>query len=74
MVEGWVVTIIVSASLVIIGWLVQRITAQNEVHRTQRETIDTQKRQIDRLETAADVTNDVLARLPLPRAPGGGKR
>ncbi len=74
MVDGWVVTVIVSAALVVIGWLVARVTAQNEVHRTQRETIDTQKRQIDRLEVAADVTKDVLERLPLPRAPGGGKR
>lgn len=74
MVEGWAVALIVSAAIGIIGWMVGRLTTQNEVIRTQRETIDTQRRQIDRLEVAADVTKDVLERLPLPRAPGGGKR
>jgi uncharacterized membrane-anchored protein YhcB (DUF1043 family) len=70
-IEGWVVALIVSASVTVIGWMVARLTTQNEVIRTQRETIDVLKRQNDRLETAADVTERVLSSLPVQRQPGG---
>lgn len=71
MIEGWAVALIVSAAVTVIGWLIARLTTQNEVIRTQRETIDVLKRQNDRLETAADVTERVLASLPQQRQPGG---
>lgn len=74
MVDGWVVALIVTAALTTLGWVLARLTTQNEVIRVQRETIDVQKRQIDRLEVAAEVTERVLSSLPQPRAPGGAKR
>lgn len=71
MIDPWVVTALAGAALTVVGWLVSRLTTQNEVIRTQRETIDTQRRQLDRLEVAADVTERVLSSLPQPRASGG---
>ena len=71
MVETWVVVLIAGTAMTAIGWLVSRMTTQNEVIRTQRETIDTQKRQIDRYEVTAEVTERVLSSLPQQRAPGG---
>lgn len=70
-VEAWVVGLIVTASIGILSWVVSRMTTQNELIRTQRETIDVLKRHNDRLEVAAEVTERVLSSLPQPRAPGG---
>jgi hypothetical protein len=72
-VEAWVVVLIVTASLTAGGWLMSRLTTQNEVIRTQRETIDVLKRHNDRLEVTADVTDKLMSSLPRPRTPGGGK-
>jgi len=73
-VESWILAMVVTISLGVLSWVVSRMTTQNEVIRTQRETIEVQRRQIDRLEVAAEVTERVLSSLPQPRAPGGGKR
>lgn len=71
MVEGWVVAIVVTASLTAIGWLVSRMTTQNEVIRTQRETIETQRRAIDVLEITGKLQEQMFSALPRPRS--GGK-
>lgn len=71
LVEAWVLTAVVGIAVTVVGWLVSRMTTQNELIRTQRETIDVLKRHNDRLEVAAEVTERVLNSLPQPRAPGG---
>lgn len=74
MVDWGVVAVIVGTAMTVVGWLVSRLTTQNEVIRTQRETIEVQRRQIDRYEAIDVVTEKVLSSLPQPRSPGGGKR
>jgi hypothetical protein len=74
MVEGWAVALIVTGAFTVIGWLVARLTTQNEVIRTQRETIETQRRNIDQLEITGKLQDKMLSALPHPRAPGGARR
>lgn len=74
MVEGWAVALIVSAAATAIGWLIARLTTQNEVIRTQKETIETQRRSIDQLEITGRLQDKLMAALPQPRSPGGPRR
>ncbi len=69
MVDGWVVALVVTVSLTIVGWLVARLTTQNEIIRTQRETIETQRRTIDNLEITGKLQDKLLRALP---SAGGG--
>jgi hypothetical protein len=68
-VEGWVLALVVTGSFTIIGWLVGRMTTQNDVIRTQEKTIDTQDRTIVSLELAGKLQDKLLRLLPAP--PGG---
>lgn len=64
MVDGWVVALIVTMSMTIVGWLVARLTTQNEVIRTQKETIETQRRMVDNLEITGKLQDKLLKALP----------
>lgn len=68
--EPWLMGIVVTVLIAIIGWLVARNHTLNQVVATQRETIDTLKRQVDRYEVIDQVTEQVLKSLPQSRAPG----
>lgn len=69
MIDGWVLALVVTGSFTIIGWLVARLTTQNDVIRTQERTIDTQERTIISLELAGKLQDKLLRALPAP--PGG---
>lgn len=66
----WIIGIIVTVSLTVIGWLVARNHTLNQVISTQRETIDTLRRQVDRLEITADLTDKIINQLPRSRSSG----
>lgn len=68
---AWVIPIVVTVALTVIGWLVARNHTLNQVISTQRETIDTLRRQNDRLEITAELTDKFLSQLPKQRSPGG---
>lgn len=74
--DPWVTVLIAVVTLLtaLSGWLVSRVFAQNAIIDTQRETIDALKRQVDRMEMTAEITDRVLAQLPKPRSPGGNRR
>ncbi len=63
----WTVAIVVTISIAVIGWLVLRINAQNQIISTQRDTIDTLNRQLDRQAIVGEVVEKVLNQLPKPR-------
>lgn len=70
---AWVIGLVVTVAIAVIGWLVTRNHTLNQVVLTQRETIDTLKRQVDRLEITAELTDRIMSQLPKPRTPGGGR-
>lgn len=68
-----VVTVLSTVIMVLVaavGWLVARNHTLNQLVATQRDTIDTLKRQVDRMELTAEITDRVLSQLPLPKTPG----
>lgn len=67
---AWIIGIIVTVSLTVIGWLVARNHTLNQVISTQRETIDTLRRQNDRLEITAELTDKIMNQLPKRRSSG----
>lgn len=67
---AWIIGIIVTVSLTVIGWLVARNHTLNQVVSTQRETIDTLRRQNDRLEITAELTDKIMNQLPKRRSSG----
>jgi hypothetical protein len=74
MVEAWVVGIVITVLLTIIGWLLAERGTRNKLVETQRETIRTQERQIDRMEITAKLTDMVISQqLPQQRVPGGAQ-
>lgn len=66
----WIVGIVVTVALTVIGWMVTRIVSANQVISTQRETIDTLRRQLDRMEITAELTNKIMLHLPLQKSSG----
>lgn len=74
--DPWIGVLIAVVTLLctLCGWLVSRVAAQNTIIDTQRDTIDELKRQVDRMSMIGEVTEKVLANLPLSRPSGGGKR
>jgi hypothetical protein len=71
-VEAWVVVAVLGGATTVIGWLVSRITTQNEVIRTQKTTIDTQARSLDMMEITGRLQDKMLQVIPSPR--GGPER
>lgn len=69
----WVVGIVVTIALTVIGWVVTRLVSANQVISTQRETIDTLRRQLDRMEITAELTNKIMLHLPLPKSSGSAE-
>lgn len=69
MVDGWAVALIVTGAFTVIGWLVARLTTQNEVIRTQNKTIEAQDRTITTLEIAGQLTEKMYRALPPPGGP-----
>ena len=71
MAEPWLVGIVVTLLLTIIGWLLAERGTRNKLIDTQRETIRMYERQIDRMEITAKLTDMVVSQqLPQQRAPG----
>jgi len=71
MTEPWLVGIVVTVLLTIIGWLLAERGTRNKLIDTQRETIRMYERQIDRMEITAKLTDMVVSQqLPQQRAPG----
>jgi hypothetical protein len=71
MAEPWLVGIVVTVLLTIIGWLLAERGTRNKLIDTQRETIRMYERQIDRMEITAKLTDMVVSQqLPQQRAPG----
>jgi hypothetical protein len=68
---AWTIGIVVTVALTAMGWLLTRNYALNQIIATQRETIDTLRRQVDRLEITAELTDKIMSQLPKPRTPGG---
>jgi hypothetical protein len=68
---AWTIGIVVTVALTAMGWLLTRTYALNQIIATQRETIDTLRRQVDRLEITAELTDKIMSQLPKPRTPGG---
>jgi hypothetical protein len=64
---------VITALIAVCGWLVTRVHAQNQLISTQRGTIDALTRQLDRMDLIGEVTEKVLANLPVTRT-GGPKR
>lgn len=58
---------IILALLMVIGWFVVHVRAQNAIIATQRETVAALTRQVDRLEITADLTDRFLRGLPQQR-------
>lgn len=73
MTTAWIIPIIVTVALTVIGWLVARNVTLNQLVSTQRETIDTLRRQVDRLEITAELTDKIMSQLPKPRLSGGSR-
>lgn len=73
MTTAWAIGIVVTVALTVIGWLVARNHTLNQVIATQRETIDTLRRQVDRLEITAELTDKIMNQLPKQRASGSPK-
>jgi hypothetical protein len=71
-VDPWVTVlgIVVTALVAACGWLAARNHTLNQLVATQRDTIDTLKRQVDRMELTAEITDRVLSQLPPAKAPG----
>ena len=70
---AWTIGVVVTVALTAIGWLVARNHTLNQLVSTQRETIDTLRRQVDRMEITAELTDKIMNQLPKPR-PSGGSR
>jgi hypothetical protein len=68
---AWTIGIVVTVALTAMGWLLTRNYALNQIISTQRETIDTLRRQVDRLEITAELTDKIMSQLPKPRISGG---
>jgi hypothetical protein len=69
-----VVPIVITVLIAIIGWLLTRLHTLNQLIDTQRETISELRRQVDRLEITAELTDRlVAAQLPKPRQSGGAR-
>lgn len=68
---AWTIGIVVTVALTAMGWLFTRNYALNQIIATQRETIDTLRRQVDRLEITAELTDKIMSQLPKPRTSGG---
>jgi hypothetical protein len=68
---AWTIGIVVTVALTAMGWLLTRNYALNQIIATQRETIETLRRQVDRLEITAELTDKIMSQLPKPRTPGG---
>jgi hypothetical protein len=68
---AWTIGIVVTVALTAMGWLLTRNYALNQIIATQRETIDTLRRQVDRLEITAELTDKIMSQLPKPRTSGG---
>lgn len=69
--EPWIVGIVVTVLLTIIGWLLAERGTRNKLIDTQRETIRAYERQIDRMEITAKLTDMVVSQqLPQQRVPG----
>jgi hypothetical protein len=66
----WIVGITITVALTVIGWIVTRLVSANQVISTQRETIDTLRRQLDRMEITAELTNKIMLHLPLQKSSG----
>jgi uncharacterized membrane-anchored protein YhcB (DUF1043 family) len=66
----WIVGIVVTVALTVIGWVVARLISAKQVISTQRETIDTLRRQLDRMEITAELTNKIMLHLPLQKSSG----
>jgi hypothetical protein len=71
--QAWAIPIIVTVALTVIGWLVARNHTLNQLVSTQRETIDTLRRQVDRMEITAELTDKIMSQLPKPRASGASR-
>lgn len=70
--EAWLVGIVVTVLLTIIGWLLAERGTRNKLIDTQRETIRVYERQIDRMEITAKLTDMVVSQqLPQQRTSGG---
>lgn len=63
---------LVAGLATICGWLVARNHTLNQLVHTQRQTIDTQARQLDKTEIIGELNKRILEALPEPRT--GGKR
>jgi FtsZ-binding cell division protein ZapB len=61
---AWTIGIVVTVALTAMGWLLTRNYALNQIIATQRETIDTLRRQVDRLEITAELTDKIMSQLP----------
>jgi hypothetical protein len=66
-----VMPIMITVLIASIGWLLARLHTLNQLVDTQRETISELRRQVDRLEITAELTDKLLTQLPKPRASGG---
>lgn len=66
MVEVWVVVAILGVATSIITPLVNRVVVQNELIRTQKETIALQGRTIDMMEITGKLQDKMLRALPPP--------
>lgn len=60
---AWIVGIVVTVALTVVGWLVNRIVAANQVIATQRETIGELKGQLKEMEITAKFTNLIAEHL-----------
>jgi type II secretory pathway pseudopilin PulG len=69
LVDVWVVVAVIGVATSIITPLVGRVSTQNELIRTQRQTIDTQDRALSALEIAGKLQDKLYRTLPPP--PGG---
>lgn len=67
-----IMPVVITVLLAIIGWLLSRLHTQDQLVATQRETISELRRQVDRLEITAKLTDQIMAQLPKPRS--GGNR